>query len=168
MATDGTGSPNDNLDDRADGRDETRIERLDRNWNDILQELRATQTGTQIMTGFLLAAAFQPRFLELDGYELVLYLVLVALACAATLLGFAPAILHRQLFGQQQKEQIVRRGDSLLRAHLLVATLLAIGVAGFIFEIALGRIAGFIALGVALVAGALLWIVVPKLAPRRP
>ena len=167
MATDGTGSPNDNRDDRADGRDETRIERLDRNWNDILQELRATQTGTQIMTGFLLAAAFQPRFADLDGYELWLYLVLVALACAATLLGFAPVILHRQLFGLQQKEQIVRRGDSLLRAHLLVATLLAIGVAGFIFEIALGRIAGFIALGVALVAGALLWIVVPKLAGRR-
>ena len=53
------------------------------------------------------------------------------------------------------------------KAYLLVATLLAIGVAGFIFEIALGRIAGFIALGVALVAGALLWIVVPKLAGRR-
>lgn len=168
MATDGTGSPFDHRDDRADGRDETRIERLDRNWSDILQELRATQTGTQIMTGFLLAAAFQPRFLDLDGYELGLYLVLVALACTATLLGFAPVILHRQLFGQQQKEQIVRRGDRLLRAHLLVATLLAVGVAGFIFEIALGRIAGFIALGIALVAAALLWIVVPRLAGPRP
>ncbi|WP_139415887.1 DUF6328 family protein [Agromyces laixinhei] len=154
-------------DDRSDGRDETRTERLDRNWNDILQELRATQTGTQIITGFLLAAAFQPRFTELDGYQLWLYLVLVALAFAATLLGFAPVILHRQLFGQRQKEQIVRRGDRLLRAHLLVASLLAAGVAGLIFELALSRTAGFVALGIALVVAALLWIALPRLSMGR-
>ncbi|AWB96566.1 sodium:proton antiporter [Agromyces badenianii] len=155
-------------DGRDDRRDETRIERLDRNWGDILQELRAVQTGTQIITGFLLAAAFQPRFSELDGYQLVLYLVLVALACFATLLGLAPVILHRQLFGLQQKERIVKRGDLLLRTHLLVASLLAAGVAGLIFELALNRTAGFIALGVALVIAAVLWGVVPRLASRRP
>ncbi|MGW9631099.1 DUF6328 family protein [Agromyces sp. NPDC055520] len=160
MATDGIDSP-------VGARDETPIERLDRNWGDILQELRATQTGTQIMTGFLLAAAFQPRFLELDGYQLWLYLVLVALACIATLLGFAPVILHRQLFGRQQKQRIVQRGNRLLLGHLLVSTLLAVGVAGFIFELALNRAAGFIALGVALVAAAALWIVVPRLATKR-
>jgi hypothetical protein len=180
MADDGTGSSvddrddrddgrdeSDESDDRDDGRDETRIERLDRNWGDILQELRATQTGTQIMTGFLLAAAFQQRFLELDGYQLWLYLVLVALACIATLLGFAPVILHRQLFGRQQKQRIVQRGNRLLLGHLLVSTLLAAGVAGFIFELALNRAAGFIALAIAIVAAALLWIVVPRLATRR-
>lgn len=149
--------------DRRDGRNETRVERLDRNWGDILQELRATQTGTQIITGFLLAAAFQPRFTDLDGYQLVLYLVLVALACVATLLGLAPVILHRQLFGQRQKERIVQRGNRLLLAHLAVASLLAAGVAGLIFELALSRTAGFVALGVALVATALVWIAVPRL-----
>jgi hypothetical protein len=164
MADDGTEST---VDDRDDGRDETRTERFDRNWSDILQELRATQTGTQIMTGFLLAAAFQPRFAELDGYQLWLYLVLVALACTATLLGLAPVILHRRLFGRRRKEQIVLRGDRLLRAHLIVASLLAAGVAGLIFELALGRLAGFIALGIALLAAILLWTVVPKLATGR-
>ena len=48
--------------DPSDGRDESLNEKMDRNWNDILQELRVTQTGTQILTGFLLAIAFQPRF----------------------------------------------------------------------------------------------------------
>ena len=52
--------------DPADGRDETLDERMDRNWNEMLQELRVTQTGTQILTGFLLAIAFQNRFTELD------------------------------------------------------------------------------------------------------
>ena len=48
--------------DPTDGRDESLNERMDRNWNEILQELRVTQTGTQIFTGFLLTIAFQARF----------------------------------------------------------------------------------------------------------
>ena len=51
--------------DPSDGRNETLDERMDRNWNEMLQELRVTQTGTQILTGFLLAIAFQNRFAEL-------------------------------------------------------------------------------------------------------
>jgi Family of unknown function (DUF6328) len=35
--------------DSGDGRDEADTERLDRNENEILQELRVTQTGTQIL-----------------------------------------------------------------------------------------------------------------------
>ncbi|QYF73171.1 DUF6328 family protein [Cryobacterium sp. PAMC25264] len=44
-----------------DGRDETVTERLDRNWNELLQEVRVIQAGSQILTGFLLAAVFQLR-----------------------------------------------------------------------------------------------------------
>ena len=32
-------------------RRETEIERLDRNWNNLLQELRVVQTGVQLLTG---------------------------------------------------------------------------------------------------------------------
>ena len=35
-------------------RSETETERLDRNWVSLLQELRVTQTGVQLLTGFLL------------------------------------------------------------------------------------------------------------------
>ena len=55
--------------DPRDGRDETRNERMDRNWNDLLQELRVTQTGTQILSGFLLTLVFQPRFASLDPLQ---------------------------------------------------------------------------------------------------
>lgn len=153
----------DHRDDQPDGRDETRTERLDRNWNDILQELRSVQTGTQIITGFLLATAFQPTFQDLDAYQLTFYLVLVALSCAATLLGLGPVILHRRLFQQSRKERTVHNGNRLLLIDLVVVSLLAAGVAGFIFDVALGRVAGFIGLGVALAGVALLWLVVPRL-----
>ncbi|MFZ8499112.1 DUF6328 family protein, partial [Staphylococcus aureus] len=32
---------------------ESAAQRADRNWADVLQELRVLQTGTQILTGFL-------------------------------------------------------------------------------------------------------------------
>jgi hypothetical protein len=154
-------------DDRPDGRNETRAERFDRNWGDILQELRAVQTGTQIISGFLLAAAFQPRFTDLDSYQLTLYLVLVVLAASATLLGLGPVILHRLLFGQLQKERIVRIGSGLLLADLVVVSLLAAGVTSLIFDVALGRTAGFVALGLVLLAVLLLWVIVPRISAER-
>jgi hypothetical protein len=40
-------------------RDETPMQRLDRNWADLLQELRVVQTGVQLLTGFLLTLPFQ-------------------------------------------------------------------------------------------------------------
>ena len=43
-------------------RNETAAERMDRNWNELLQELRVTQTGVQILSGFLLTLPFQQRF----------------------------------------------------------------------------------------------------------
>ena len=41
--------------------DENEAERLTRNLNELLQELRVTQTGIQILTGFLLTLPFSQR-----------------------------------------------------------------------------------------------------------
>ncbi|WP_331271228.1 DUF6328 family protein [Arthrobacter sp. 35W] len=42
---------------------------MDRNWGDLLQELRVMQTGTQIIAGFLLTLPFQQRFATLDDFQ---------------------------------------------------------------------------------------------------
>jgi Family of unknown function (DUF6328) len=148
---------------RGDGRNETPTERSDRNWNDILQELRVALTGTQLIGGFLLAVAFQPRFEELDGYQLTLYLVLVALAGLATVIGLAPVTLHRALFRRHAKERVVRAGNLLLIAHLVVVALLVVGVTSLIFDLALNRVAGLVALGIGAIILAGLWLVLPRL-----
>lgn len=149
------------------GRTESSVERADRNWNEILQELRVTQTGTQIITGFLLAVAFQPRFTELDAYQLTMYLILVSFAGLATILGLAPVSLHRAYFGRGQKSRIVRVGGRLLVADLVVVAALATGVTSLIFDFTVSRIAGFVALGIGAVVVLLLWGVVPRLgAPK--
>lgn len=153
---------------RDDGRGETENERADRNWVEILQELRVAQTGTQIITGFLLAVAFQPRFADLDTYQLTLYLTLVGLAAIAATLGLAPVSLHRRLFGKRQKKHVVRVGNRLLLADLIVVALLVAGVSSLIFDFAVSRTAGFIALGVSFAIVLALWVLVPRLAQERP
>ena len=72
-------------------RHETPAERMDRNWNELLQELRVTQTGVQILSGFLLTLPFQSRFAELDGQQRTIFLVAVALSTIATALLVSPA-----------------------------------------------------------------------------
>ena len=98
-----------------DGRDETPSQRADRNWSDLLQEVRVSQTSTQIIGGFLLAVAFQQRFLDLDQYQKTLYLVLVGLAGLASALALALVMLHRRHFATLRKANVVVTGDRFLK-----------------------------------------------------
>lgn len=123
------------MDEQQRGRDETPEERADRNFSDILQELRVVLTGTQLISGFLLAVAFQSRFEDLGEQEIQHYLVLVVLAAVATLLGLTPVTLHRLHFAKRLKAQIVRRANGLLIATLAVVSVLVVGVTAFIFEV---------------------------------
>lgn len=145
----------------TDGRRETANERADRNWNELLQEVRVTQTCTQILGGFLLAVAFQPRFTELDEYQIVLYLILVALAGLATALALALVMLHRRYYGKLQKVRVAWTGNRLLKVNLVVVAVLAAGSTSLVFDFAVGRTSGLIALGAALLLSLGLAVLTP-------
>jgi hypothetical protein len=156
-------------DDRAThGRDESPEQRSDRNWNEILQELRVIQTGTQIIGGFLLTIAFQPRFAQLDDFQVTVYLVLVVLAATSTALLLAPVSLHRTLFRRHEKPRMVTIASKLLIATLWVVAILAAGVVLLVFDVVLGRTQGAVAGIVAAVVLVVALIVLPALARRRP
>ncbi|HZA05425.1 MAG TPA: DUF6328 family protein [Propionibacteriaceae bacterium] len=133
--------------DQTGGRDETFDERMDRNWNEMLQELRVTQTGTQILTGFLLAIAFQNRFAELDRFQHGVYLVLVLVAVLTTALGLTPVNLHRVLFRQHAKKLIVDVAHVLIRLTLGGVGLVLVGTVLLIFDVVLDRRSAVIAAG---------------------
>jgi Family of unknown function (DUF6328) len=140
--------------DPTDGRDESLNERMDRNWNEILQELRVTQTGTQIFTGFLLTIAFQTRFSELTTFQVRVYLVLVISAVLTTASGLAPVSLHRSLFRKGAKTIIVETAHVIMRITLVGVAVMLIGTVLLIFDLVVGR-------GVALIlAGATLLVVI--------
>jgi hypothetical protein len=104
---------------------ETEEQRADRNFNDILQELRVAQTGVQILFGFLLTMPLQSRFDRLDRYEKGLLVVAVLLLATATACIIAPVAWHRALFRHRLKKEIVDAGNVFAKSGL---TALALGI----------------------------------------
>ena len=131
--------------DPSDGRDETEDERMDRNWAELLQELRVTQTGTQILTAFLLTIAFQPALGQLGDFERTVYLVLVSCAAITTALGLAPVNLHRALFRQHAKADLVRVGHVIVQCTLIGVATVLVGTVLLVFDVVVGRRAGILA-----------------------
>lgn len=152
---------------QTDGRQETPNERADRNWNELLQELRVMQTGVQILTGFLLTLPFQSRFADLDRYQVNVYLALVIAAVVATALIVAPVSVHRALFRKRMKGNIVTLTDRITRIALAVLALVITGVAVLVFDVVVGRTAGIVAGSAALVVMVLLWVLLPEVLRRR-
>ncbi|MFE6968175.1 DUF6328 family protein [Isoptericola sp. NPDC057653] len=152
---------------RADRRPETPEQRSDRNWNELLQELRVMQTGVQILTGFLLILPFQARFGDLDDYQRAVYLVLVLVCVATTGLLVAPVALHRALFRKHLKRSVVTGGDLMARAGLVLLAVALSGTALLIFDVVVGRAAGLVVGGAAAVVLLSLWAVVPAVVRRR-
>lgn len=150
----------------GDGRDESPNERADRNWEELMQELRVMQTGTQVLSGFLLAVAFQPRFTELDPLQRGLYLVLVGLAALATILSLTPVGMHRSLFGMRRKPDLVRIAARIVKANLVVVGTLSVGVTALIVDFTLQRSFAVVVLAVGAVVVIALWLVVPMLVAR--
>ncbi|MFC4225179.1 DUF6328 family protein [Lysinibacter cavernae] len=145
-----------------DGRDESRNERADRNWSELLQELRVSQIGIQVLTGFLLTAAFQPRFSDLDSVQRCVYLALVGLTALGTVVNLAPVALHRAVFGRGEKRGVVQYGDVMLRITLCIIGLIFVGVTFLLFDVVLSRLCGFIAGGCVALFAVILWVVLPS------
>ena len=95
------------------GRNETEVERADRNWLELIQELRVAQTGIQVLAGFLLTLPFTSRFGEISDLHRAMYLVAFSLAVVTIGLMTAPVSLHRVLFARHEKETLVRVGGVL-------------------------------------------------------
>src|SRR5437868_1971236 len=132
------------------GRNETREEQLDRNWAELLQELRVLQTGVQILAGFLLTLPFQQRFKELDEFQVGLYLVNVVIATLTTAFILLPVSVHRRLFRQRLKETLVSSADTITKIALGGVGMLSAGTAALVFDVTAGRAAGLTAGGVLL------------------
>lgn len=137
------------------------MQRLDRNWSDLLQELRVVQTGVQLLTGFLLTLPFQARFAQLDAFQQNVYLVTVGLAVAATGFLIAPVAVHRVLFRRHARAAMVTAAH---RLALFGAALLGgavVGVVLLLFDVLRGRMAGLCAATGTAVLLVALWVGLP-------
>ncbi|WP_235946707.1 DUF6328 family protein [Nocardia terrae] len=138
------------------GRNETAAERLDRNWNSLMQELRVVQTGVQLLTGFLLTLPFQGRFTILSEQMRMVYLAVVAASIGATICLTAPVAAHRILFRRHRIENVVTAAHRYAIVGLGLLGVATSGVALLIFDTVGGTVAGIVA---GIVSGSLFAVV---------
>jgi len=148
----------------ADGspeREETPVERLDRNMEELNGELRVVVTGVQVLFAFLLVVPFDTGFASVGSFERGVYFVTLILAALAAACTIAPSAQHRITFRHDDKRHIVFMSNQITIAGL---TFLALPMCGALLLIAstlFGTLAGAVtaAGGVGVFLG--LWLVMP-------
>ncbi|MBO1332390.1 hypothetical protein J3486_14070 [Streptomyces sp. VRA16 Mangrove soil] len=147
-------------------RNETPLERADRNFGELLQELRVVQTGVQFLFAFLLTLAFTPRFPSLDTVQRATYVTTLLLAVVAAALLMAPAAVHRVLFQLGAKARIVGISSRLAAYGMTVLVLALTGSVLLVVDVTLGRAAGIAAGAGTFLVCAGLWALLPGLLRR--
>jgi thiosulfate reductase cytochrome b subunit len=145
---------------------ESESERLTRNLNELLQELRVTQTGVQILTGFLLTLPFTNRFTTLDDVQRYAYLGVLTGSVVATGLIIAPVAFHRVLFRHGQRPWLVSAANRAARAGLAALALTTSGMVWLVFDLVTDRTWAGVAGVLSLLFFTTLWGLVPLRAPR--
>jgi hypothetical protein len=149
------------------GRRETDEERLDRNFNELLQELRVAQTGTQILFAFLLTTAFTPLMQRSDAFARRTLATTIVLAALATALLIAPVALHRIVFRKGLKEELVKASSRFAMGGLAFLVVTMLGGCLIALDALMSRP---LAVAVTVVVGAwfvTFWLILPQRVRRR-
>lgn len=141
-------------------RGESAVKRLDRHFGELLQELRITQTGVQILFAFLLGLAFTPAFPHLSRGQHAVYLTTLTFAAGSAAVLIAPVSHHRIVYGRRLRGDLVRMTDRFVRAGLVLLLIAMVGAVNLAASFVLGPWAAALAAGIA--AGfAVCWYAVP-------
>ncbi len=103
--------------------DETELERCQRNFTELLQELRVVQAGVQILFAFLLTLAFSGRLAGAGTFLKGTYVVALLSAGASAAMLIAPVAQHRMLFRMGRKPYLVRSAHRMATAGLALLLL---------------------------------------------
>jgi O-antigen/teichoic acid export membrane protein len=135
--------------------------RLDRELNELLQELRVIQGGILLLVGFLLVIAFSPRFSTVGAFDKATYYLTLLVTGLAAIVVVAPVVHHRLAFRRRDKERVVVRGNRLILASIGLVALSILGIAVLVSHVLYGTWA-VIAVTVAYVAVvSLFWVAMP-------
>ena len=148
-------------------RDETDLERWDRNFTELLQELRVAQTGVQILFAFLLTLPFTNRFGQVSDLDKAVYVITLIAAATATALLIAPVSDHRQVFRQGRKPELVRMASTLAQAGLGALLVAIIGAVFLVLDVVAGLGWATALVVVITVLYLALWYMLPKLIRAR-
>ena len=142
-------------------RNESEADRLDRNYNELLQELRVAETGVQILFAFMLSIAFQERFQTLDDVQRTIYVITLMFCTLSIALLVAPVAFHRLVFRQGLKDELVRITNKLALAGTSFLLLAVLSGVLLIFDHVVGRAFSIVVTSLLAVVFISLWLVMP-------
>jgi hypothetical protein len=144
-----------------ESRDETALERLDRNLEELTGELRVIVTGVQVLFAFLLIVPFNTGFTHIGSFERVVYFITLLFAALAAACTIAPSAQHRFLFRHDDKRHLVFVANRISIAGL---GFLALAMSGCLMLVAtklFGAPAGILTVIFGALPFLLLWFVMP-------
>lgn len=143
------------------GRNESELERWDRNLSELLQELRVAQTGVQILFAFLLTVAFSNRFARTDPMQKWVYVTTLLVTACATALLIAPVSYHRLFFRRGHKPEVVRAANRFAVSGLVFLLLAIVGTILLAVDAVAGATLAIVCAAVAAVVYTALWYALP-------
>jgi uncharacterized protein DUF6328 len=148
---------------------ETTKQRVDRELNELLGELRIALPGVQMLFAFLLTVPFYARFETLRGlFRAAFFGTFICTTVAAVLL-IAPSSNHRISFRARDKERLLLRANRFAIAGIAFLALAICGVVFFMTAMVVGSAWAPAAAGgtAALIASTwYLWPLIQKLGNR--
>jgi hypothetical protein len=142
-------------------RDETELERLDRNLDELTGELRVIVTGVQVLFAFLLIVPFNTGFAHVGRFEETVYVVTLILAALAAVCTIAPSPLHRLLFRYDDKHYVVFVSNRIAIVGLAFLALAMCGALLLVTTKLFGVPAGALTAGLGALTFAALWFGLP-------
>lgn len=143
------------------GREESDQERIDRNLQEMLGELRVALPGVQVLFAFLLVVPFNQRWGQVTDFQKTLYLITLLCTTASTICLIAPTAHHRLEFRRQHKELIVQTGNRIVIAGLMLLAVAMTGAVLLVADVVYGRTTTIAAASGVALAFAVLWYAVP-------
>jgi Family of unknown function (DUF6328) len=108
-------------------RTEEEQQRLNRQLQELLNEMRVAMPGVQVLFGFLLAVPFQQGFKTITDSQRLTYFGTLLAAAVATAFLIAPTAYHRIMFEQHDKPRIIHVGS---RQFIIGLVALAVAMNG--------------------------------------
>jgi hypothetical protein len=148
-------------------RDEAPLNRADRNFAELLQELRVVFTGVQILFGFLLTLSFSARFDSLDAFQHAVFVSTLVCAAVCSTFLLAPVAAHRLLFQRGLKRELVVGGHRSAMVGLVALALTLSSGLLLVLDMAVGRVWALAATAGLLLLTATTWLLLPLRLRRR-
>jgi Family of unknown function (DUF6328) len=140
---------------------ESEKERYERNFADLLQELRVAQTGVQILFAFLLTLPFSTGFEKVNEFQKDVYVIALLAAAGAAAALIAPVAYHRVLFQRGRKPELVRSAHRMASVGLVFMLVAMVSSVLLITDFILVRWLAWLLSSATAVWFVLLWLVFP-------